>query len=184
MSVATDRRERSEEARPLSGAEIRAMIPHEARVLPYSDIAKYATLTQLLGPVGCIILYRSTGNVGHWVAMIKGPKPGEVSYFDSIGMNIDEPLKDVPTSARGGLGQEHPLLSELIKKALLRKEITRVEVNHKQLQRISPKIADCGRYAALRLLNNNLSNAEFANSLTGGSGGNDPDITVTRLTLT
>jgi len=174
-------------ARPLSVADMKRKLcsvgRESTKVLIYSDLAKYSSLMQLLRPEGMVMLYRQTPTYWHWVAMIPGPDIGTVSYFDSYGFDIDEPLGDVDPSIRSQLGQTQPLLSMLVQRAIERGEIDNVDVNSHRLQTMSSEVADCWGYALLRVLWNQMSNDEFVAWLTDRSGpGSVADRNVALLT--
>lgn len=154
-----------------------------AKVILYSDLPKYRTLSQLLGTEGAIILIRQTPTFGHWVAITPGPEPGVVSYFDSYGYGLDELLKDQDPETAIRLGQSEPYLTNLISQALQRDEIERVDINTKKLQDPAETVAVCGSYAVLRILWKNYSNNDFIHLISDPSGsGTVTDRNVALLT--
>ena len=154
------------EETPLSGDEIREIVGPEARIVGYNELRQFGSLRDLLGSDGAVILYRTTPNYGHWVTCFMGPKERAVTYFDSYGMNVDDILTEQSDEERHALGQYTPYLSQMLVRALNNGEIDEVDINWKHLQSDSPKMADCGRYAALRLLLNNLDNDQFNSIIT------------------
>lgn len=155
----------------------------DARVILYSDIAKYRSLEQLLGNEGAIILVRQTPTFGHWVALTPGPGPKMVSYFDSYGYGIDDLLSEISEEEAERLGQSQPLLSELINTAVNAGTIERIDVNKRDLQHPTSSVAVCGGYAVLRILWNNLTNEEFSQLISDPSGsGSTTDRNVALLT--
>lgn len=154
-----------------------------AKVILYSDLPKYRSLSQLLGSEGVIILIRQTPTFGHWVALVPGPEPGVVSYFDSYGYGIDELLRDQDPEMALKVGQAQPHLTNLINQALMNDEIERVDINTKKLQNPTESVAACGAYAVLRILWNNYSNNDFIHLISDPSGsGSVTDRNVSLLT--
>lgn len=141
-----------------------------AKVLLYSDLARFSTLEQLLNPEGVVILYRQTPTFGHWVSLIPGPEIGMISYFDSYGYGIDDLLQEVDPGLRVKLGQDTPYLTNLISRAFDRGGLEYCDVNSVEVQSPSEKVASCWGYCVLRLLWMNLTNKEFVKLLMDKSG--------------
>ena len=176
------------EETPLSGSDIRMLTGPGRRILAYGDLARYKTLQDLCGEYGAAILYRTSPAFGHWVSCFMGPDRGVFSYFDSYGSPIDDVLKDQSDELNAQLGQRTPYLTNLVDRAVASGTVRLVDVNRTDLQSTKEKVADCGRYAALRLVWCDLTNEEFCHFLRkkgagGGKGiGTVADKNVTLLT--
>lgn len=171
------------EGQPLSGDDLRRMMGPGPRILSYPSLSQYGRLKDVMGHEGAAILYLSKPNYGHWVALCPGPTPGEISYFDSFGTPIDGHLEELSDKVRAQLGETRPYLTELIERALINDDIYKVNVNRRKLQSERDGIASCGRYAALRLLMNPISNEDFVDLITDTKGaGSVADRNVSLLT--
>lgn len=159
----------------LSDHELLQLVDGRANLVLYSDIKKYKTIDELLGPhKAAIILYvfqKKPFTYGHWVLIMKRGK--ELEFFDSYGSEIDSPLDEVPTNLKKQTNQDFPYLTKLIVESPYR-----IQYNEHQFQKRNPNIRTCGRYVALRLLLRDLSLKKFEKLFKG----NNSDQLVTVLT--
>ena len=134
-------------ATPMSDADIHEYLP-EARIIKYSELAKYPELHAVLPQVEsfCFLLYEDSPNKGHWV-VISRPKEGTAEYFDSYGGQPDAPLRWTPIGRRVGLGEGKPYLS-----MLLEKSPDEIVYNKVKYQKDGEGVNDCGRWCVLRTL--------------------------------
>lgn len=131
---------------PLDDREIRKYLPN-AKILTYDTLGKYTDIEQLLPNDRdyCIILYRQKPTFGHWVSL---DKVGDnLSYFDSYGKIIDEPLNWNNYETNLSLGQSKPYLTQLLDKT-----DRNVFYNPFRYQSKSNDVNTCGRWCILRCL--------------------------------
>ena len=133
--------------RDLSDDDIRFYLGNECKILKYSELRNYSSLTELLpGRVDyCIILVESAPNKGHWVWVCK--YKGIYEMGDPYGCKIDTELKFISKGVRKALGEEHLLLTNLLKT-----QADRVIFNKVKFQKLSNQVATCGRHCILRIL--------------------------------
>lgn len=132
---------------PLSDADIKEYLP-EARILLYSELAKYITIEDLLTKEFsyCFILYEDSKNSGHWCC-ISRPKENIIEYFDSYGGVVDKPLDWSSKEKKLSLGETEKFLSNLFSKCDKQVVYNKIDYQSKQ-----PGVADCGRWCLLRIL--------------------------------
>lgn len=141
----------------LTGEEIQELIGRPP--IRYSDLAKYSSISQLLGKWGyVVILYQKTENDGHYVALFEDAD-GNLNFQDSYGFGPDVPIN------MKLLPYDTPLpryLSELLEKSG-----KKLIINRYDYQRGKTKgYADCGRHACLRIRLRTLDNDQYRVLLT------------------
>jgi hypothetical protein len=131
----------------LTGADINRIIDGKALIITYEQLDKYNTINELLELYeAAVILYETKQNYGHWVCIFINNK-GELEFFDSYGLYVDEELKISPEfNMRLHNGVLVPHLSALVSKSNYK-----FVWNKKQLQKFLPDINTCGRWVAMRL---------------------------------
>lgn len=131
---------------PLDDSEIRKYLPN-AKIMTYDSLGKYTDIEQLL-PQGrdyCILLYRQQPTFGHWVSI---DRIGDnISYFDSYGGEVDNPLKWNTIEINNQLGQSIPYLSKLFDNT-----DKNIYYNPFRYQSKSNDTNTCGRWCILRCL--------------------------------
>jgi hypothetical protein len=162
----------------LSGSDILYITHNKTRLLPYEDLKLYDSLDQLFQPYGSfVLLYQTSQNVGHWVAIInRGNRLLE--FYDPYGLAPDEELNinnQFHLRQHGGVITPHLT-------ALIRRDNWRVKYNNKQLQRFLEDINTCGRYCALRIKFKDIEMSRFNDLLTKNDN-YDPDFWVSVLTF-
>ena len=127
----------------LTGEEIEKLTGKP--VVLYSDLAKYKTISQLLGKEkAVVILYQTSSRTsGHFICICEDDE-GNVKYCDSYALNPDNELQFTP--------YDKPLPKYLVK--LLGDNYTS---NPFEYQSKKPNVSVCGRYASLFFLWRNLS---------------------------
>ena len=131
----------------LSDDQIRFYLGNECKIYKYSELRQFENIIQLLPKRidFCIILVESSPNKGHWTALLKYGKV--IENFDSYGCSIDNELKFISKGVRKALGEEHLLLTNLLKT-----QADRVIFNKVKFQKLSNQVATCGRHCIFRIL--------------------------------
>ena len=159
----------------LPNRDISRMCEHKVAIHSYEELAMMSDYTQLFnGREGCVLLYETRHNFGHWVLLIN--LGDRVEFFDPLGIRIDQELKLVPENLRSGLNEDVPHLTHLLQNV-------HVIENTTQLQRVDYHINTCGRHVVSRFkmfldgfdLKSYLRLFERQKE--------DPDLTVSKLTL-
>lgn len=172
------------ESRPLTEGDLRKVVGQDPQIFPYSHLRHVISIEDLF-PMsnGAIILYKQRPTFGHWVALILDEGTGRFSYFDSYGKPPDYWLDKIGAKRNKELGQLAPWLSQLIRKGLNDGTIKDYEWNKQELQSSSEDVANCGRYAALRVLYSDLNNRQFVKMISDNVGsGSVTDKNVALLT--
>ena len=135
------------EAKPLGDEDLRAYFPG-AKVIVYSDLAKYNSLEDLLPKDKdfAFILLESSPNRGHWTVLSKYGDTAE--FFDSYGGRPDSQLKWNKDSTNKKLGQGKKLLSEHLKGFQ-----GNVVYNPIKYQSDGVDVNTCGRHDCFRVQN-------------------------------
>jgi len=125
----------------MSDADLNKYFPN-AKVLKYSELPREVGVEDFL-KVGQVvfILYESSLNSGHWVALARDKK--KVYYFDSYGNKPDVPLTWTDPEKRKELGEDYPTLTKMF-------SLTKVPVYYNDYDYQSKKdkdMATCGRWA-------------------------------------
>ena len=138
----------------LKESDLREILGYKTKVIPYDKLRNYKSIHDLLGSHGnAIILYRHGPNTGHWVAVLytydsQGREVIEV--FDPYGIGIDKQFY-----AQNMIDMQR-YLSRLLLQAGLP-----VHYNHHNIQNMNNGINTCGRHAAFRIINADLSLDEY-----------------------
>lgn len=125
----------------MSDADLNKYFPN-AKVLKYSELPREVGVEDFL-KVGEVvfILYESSLNSGHWVALARDKK--KVYYFDSYGNKPDVPLTWIDKQTRQKLGIDYPTLTKMF-------SLTKVPVYYNDYDYQCKKdkdMATCGRWA-------------------------------------
>ena len=141
---------------PLSDSDVLKLVENKAKILVYSDLQKYDTLDEALGPhQAAFLLYESQPDYGHWTCIFRNDD--YVEFFDPYGIFPDNELEWIPDNFRKVSGQMYPQLS-----ALLYKSPYDLEYNEHKFQKKGAGVNTCGRWSALRLVFRYLSLKDFA----------------------
>lgn len=165
-----------------SDADIRRLLPGSL-VIPYTDLYNYATVEDLLddGEGRAVILYEVVDGLGHWVVVFESEDEegnDQITYFDSYGLPIDDPLSSVDPAYRLKSWEDFRYLS-----MLLAQTDTPIDYNNHALQARGGRINTCGRWAVARAKNWRLSSDDFAKLFLPAAGEKfSPDELVTLYT--
>jgi hypothetical protein len=131
---------------PMDDTDIRAYYPN-AKIMRYSDLAKYKSITQLLpkDKSYAFILYQHAPNNGHWTLLMR--YGDTIEFFCSYGSQIDAPLKWTNPKDRRLLGEAVPYLTNLLKN----QNEFKVVHNPVQYQSKGSDKATCGAHDVMRL---------------------------------
>jgi len=138
---------------PMGDDDIKFYLPN-SKIIKYSELSKYKNIDELLPNnkdfVFC--LYEESKNSGHWTALTKHLKNGKliISYFDSYGGKIDEPLNWLSKSENINLHQDRKLLSNLLNKCPYKVEYNPIKY---QSEDKAHDINSCGRHATFYVKN-------------------------------
>jgi hypothetical protein len=161
--------------KPLSAEQVKNAMDNKVNFLTYPELFKYDNIEDALGPYKkLILLYLTQKDFGHYVCVFINDYD-ELHFFDSYGDMPDDQLKYIPEYFRYDSGQYIPHLTYL-----LWKSDNDVFFNEFKLQKMSPKIATCGRWCIGRLLLPNLTEKEFADIFLNKK--DSPDKIITNMT--
>ena len=135
------------EAKPLGDDDIKSYFPG-AKVIVYSDLAKYNSIEELLPKEKdfAFILLESSPNRGHWTVLSRYGDTSE--FFDSYGGRPDSQLRWNNKTTNKKLGQGKKLLSEH-----LRAWKGKVVYNPIAYQSDGEDVNTCGRHDCFRIQN-------------------------------
>ena len=158
--------------RDLTGDEIQRLIGKPP--ITFSDLAKYKSLAEVLGPEKyCIILYQTSSKTdGHFVAITQYDN-GVVSYRESYGYN--------PLQVKNLCPYDDPLPGYVVQ--LLAGH--QVEYNRFDFQQKNKSVSTCGRWASIfcRMRQVPLRNVVELITMNKSSFLSDYDNIATLLTL-
>jgi hypothetical protein len=151
---------RESESYAFSGEDMKNMTNNLYKIYRYHELENVDSVDEILGEnLGCIILYQSTMNSGHWCCLFRD---GNTCYFfDSYGYNIDEELQYSEFHMRRHKNILVPHLSHLLEQSGYK-----VISSPYKLQTDKNQDQTCGRFTGSRLANRNLSHEEFAHLFT------------------
>ena len=163
------------EKKSLSNNDITNLCKGQCNVVTYSELPKYRTLDQLLGPFGaCVLLYQTGTNYGHWTAIIK-INPKLVEFFDPYALFPDSELNFVPQGIKAKTHQNFKYLSKLLYESPYQ-----LSFNDDTFQKYAKEVNTCGRHAVMRVLLKDWSLEDYNNLVSNEKY--DPDFIVTLLT--
>jgi hypothetical protein len=136
---------------PLTGEDVsRWLTAHgmSPTVIKYEELHQFKELPVSVGSP-LILLYETSYNKGHWVAVLATPEG--IEHFDSYGVLPDKELGYICCEFRRMSGQVSPYLVRLL---INYNHKFRVPINYNQFkfQSKDPNIATCGRWCVLRCL--------------------------------
>jgi len=131
----------------MSDADLHEYFPH-AKIVKYSELPRGIPAEEFLTKTGdfAYILYESSLNSGHWVALVRGEKA--FLYFDSYGNLPGFPLTWNTLEKNVELGQDKPTLVDMFR-------ITKMPVYYNDFDYQNKKntdVATCGRWATAFLI--------------------------------
>jgi len=156
----------------LDGQDVSNICGDGTPVVPYHELPNYTSIEQLLGSTkSVILLYETSYNVGHYVALYKD-QTGLLHFFDSYAMAPDSELNYAKYD-------NTPYLSNL-----LNNYGKPYNVNNFRYQQWSHEINTCGRWAATRIRTRYVfTDEEFRELLGAKDLRNSPDFYISILTL-
>ncbi len=162
------------ESLPFSEKDILTVADRKANLVLYPEIAKYRSISQLLGKhKACIILYITRSNAdsiyGHWTCIFQ-VGPNLLEWFDPYAYSIDSEMSFC-----------HPKYPLYLSDLILKSSFNIVENRYQLQNRNNSNMSTCGRHVAMRLQFRNLPIKSYAQLLSSVKG-LSPDDVVTMLT--
>lgn len=156
----------------MSFDDIQAWMPG-LPVIKYSDFSTCKDIRSYLNNPygGCIFLYETRVNSGHYCAVMKQGKGIEV--FDPYGIQPDKELDLVTRDVMDQTGQTNAFLSGL----LLQTGVP-IHYNDHKLQKMALGISTCGRHCIVRLLRRDVDIDTYAHELRKNKLRVNPDVFV------
>lgn len=153
--------------------------PQSVKIIFYVDLDKYDNTDDLFRDNGdnIIILYRTSKDYGHWVALLN--YGNYIEYFDSYGSKPDYMIELAKETMRLTQNDTIPHLTYLLNNAKDRKRI-KIIYNSVKLQKFHNHINTCGRHVALRIKLRHIELHEYQKLLIHNK--HDADMIVTYLT--
>jgi hypothetical protein len=136
----------------LSDADIHRNLG-EGKVMKYSELAEYRDINDLLpnDKDFKIILTEQQTNSGHWCALLKYGKNGNIlEWWDPYGVKPDGQFRYINTITKHLLGQGGNPLTKLLKET--KRKDQKVYYNKRRFQIIDDRINTCGRWCVARVL--------------------------------
>ena len=169
----------------LSGDQIVKALDDKVKMVLYRDLSKYKTLDSLLSPYNRVVIFfemdlpRGGSKRGHWTSLKLLSDHRSVIFLDSYGMKLSQPLQYVNPKIILKTGQRPKLLE-----TLLYNSPYDIYFSQYRLQSKSTKVATCGRYAILSLIDLDQNEDSFNQMIVNGakSKGLTNDEYVTLLT--
>ena len=134
---------------PVSDEEIHKLLP-DSPIITYEELEKYENIEHLLpNKRSSVVLFVKTmaDNAGHWCGLMRSDN--NIYYFDSYGLRPDKNLAFAPEELRKDFGQNIPLLSYLLNKAV--DDGFDVSFNEVKYQSDEKTIMTCGRWVVSRI---------------------------------
>jgi hypothetical protein len=157
---------------------IKICSPNNVKIMFYVDLNKCNDINELFNEShNIIILFRTEGNYGHWVSLLK--YSDYIEFFDPYGFYPDSELKYASESLRSSMNTTVPHLTYLLNNAK-NKYNTKLIYNAVKLQKLHKDINTCGRHVALRIKLRHIELHEYQKLLTTNKL--NPDMIVTYLT--
>jgi hypothetical protein len=151
-------------SKPMTSIDILQRLDGKTNIVLYRDLYKYSNIEQLLYPHGSfILLYESSPNSGHWVAILKSYSCNNIpliEFFDPYGCFPDSQQQYINKSFLSVSGQKYKKLTELL---LNSNPNYLISFNHHKFQMLDNNIATCGRWCMLRILLKDICLQDFIN---------------------
>ena len=153
----------------LSDGNILHLTENKCNVMPYDELLNYKTLDEALGEYGALcVLYETSQNFGHWVAVIKNNDL--IEFFDPLSSKPDREWKFIIAEYR-----KKPYLSHL-----MRESPYKLSYNEYKFQKNKRGINTCGRHCAMRIILKDYTLEQYKQIMTNKKY--DPDFLVTLFT--
>ena len=159
----------------LSNDDINKILEPDTKIWTYPDFKDMSSIDECWDSKGrCIFLFLTKSErEGHWIAMWK--KGDTIHYFDPYGMKPEAGRSWLSHDQLEDLDMGEPYLYNLLKNSGYK-----VVYNTVPYQSKDGAVATCGRWAVLRLLWKDVSDAEFKRRVK--DSGMSPDEFVTAIT--
>jgi len=116
-------------------------------IIKYCDLEKYDDISDVFGDDAyVVILVQSKANNGHWVCLLQYDD-GTVEQFDSYSGKIDSELKYISEAQQELLGEDEPLLTQLITRSRCKTVWSKY-----RFQKLNDNIDTCGKHCLLRII--------------------------------
>jgi len=162
-------------AKALDDTELMNLVDNKAKVVLYSDLYKYGSISELLAPHGAVfLLYQQTPNYGHWCAVFRQDKY-TIEFFDPYSGLPDSELHWTSPEMRKKLNMNYPYLTDLLYNAPPHIDIT---YNQHKFQKMGKNISTCGRWVACRVAMRHLPLTEFVKLFDKKAKHNDEIVTI------
>lgn len=140
----------------LSDKDINALLEPDTEIITYPQFADYDNILDCFDAEGrCVFLFLTTApNAGHWLCMFL--RKDKIEYFDSYGQAPEAQRNWLSKEQLEELGQGKRYLYQLLEKSGIP-----VYYNKVAYQTDKEDINTCGRWVCTRLINKDMSNAEF-----------------------
>lgn len=161
--------------RPLSAYELLKIAPG-AVVVTYDELHKARDIDELLGPDDkMFLLYLTDTNFGHWCCLfVNGKNHDTLNFFDSYGGHPDNLniIDHIPNNILTIKHEDKSYLSNL----MINSKYKNLNFNPYRLQ--GPSTSTCGRFCALRMGYDKLSDKKFDELVNGTFYTPDAYVTV------
>lgn len=160
----------------LDGLDMKKMTNSLYQTVLYEDLAKYKSITKLVGKNnGVIILYETSSEYqGHWTCLWITVDKKNIMFFDSYAFKPDEEISFAHYTRN--------VVRRFYLTDLLRKDGRNVLHNPYKLQLWKHNVNTCGRWVGVRLRWKHLTHAEF-NAIFTKSSHEEPDFWITILSF-
>lgn len=140
----------------LSDKDILYLTENKCNVMTYSELLNYKTLDQALGEHGALcVLYETSANFGHWVAVIK-INDNLIEQFDPLSSKPDRQFKYISDEYK-----KNPYLSHLMKESPYK-----LSYNQYKFQKNIKHVNTCGRHCAMRIILKKYSLEQYKKIMT------------------
>lgn len=148
---------------PLGDDDLEKILGKDIFIFTYPYLNEVKSIDDVFDDKGrsMMLFLTEDENTGHWIAMIK--KGFKIEYFDPYGGKPDCDMKWLDEETKEELGQEHPILTDLLKDSGYK-----VDYNLFPFQSKANHINTCGRWSAMRLYYKKLSLKQFYDMIKKG----------------
>lgn len=152
----------------LSNKDISKITDNKCNVMSYTELLNYKTLDDALGQYGALcVLYETSHNFGHWVAVIK-VNDKLVEFFDPLSSKPDGEFKFISSEYK-----KNPYLSHLMKESPYK-----LSYNDHKFQKNKKGINTCGRHCSIRINLKHLPLEKYKDVMTNSKYDADFIVTV------
>ena len=168
-----------EEKHEVTGAELAKWLGKTAAIKSYSDVVRYGNIDEALGPTqASAVIFPTSASMdnGHWIAIWIDHQNQTIQHFDSYGFS---PQYEREFSSNQEVDDGD--LNKMYQNAQAQ-DGYRLVWNTIQFQSRANDVNTCGRHTAVRLLNRQLSNEQYADMLRKEFPGMTFDEAVVKIT--